>query len=111
MSPAAGKRSAAFLSEEKSGACLLELWVQPGAARDACCGMHGERLKIRLSAPPVDGKANKALIAFLCRVLDLRPGRVELVAGRSARGKTVRVHGRSAGEILAALGLVPQPPG
>lgn len=81
----------AYVRLEKSGTVLLELWIQPGAARSGFAGRHGERLKIRLAAPPVDGRANRQLLKFLAAQLGLSRGRLELVAGARGRGKTVRV--------------------
>ena len=75
---------------------VLALHIQPGAKRSEIAGLHGEALKIRLAAPPVDGKANDALIAFLAKLLDVPKSRVELVSGQSSRAKRVRVAGVAA---------------
>lgn len=69
----------------------LRLRVQPRAARDEIAGPHGDRLKVRITAPPVDGKANAHLCAFLARCCGVAPSRVTLVAGDSGRDKTVRI--------------------
>ena len=84
---------------------VLTLHVQPGAKRSDIAGLHGEALKIRLAAPPVDGKANEALIAFIAERLGIPKSRVELVAGPASRAKRVRVSGltiESAREKLGA---------
>ncbi len=70
---------------------LLTLHVQPGAKKTEVAGQHGEALKIRLAAPPVDGKANDCLIAFLAERLGIAKSRLELVSGTSSRAKRVRV--------------------
>jgi len=80
-----------YLRREKSGAWLLMLWVQPNSARSALAGLHGDRLKVRLAAPPLDGKANKELVRFLSRALDVPRKNIEITVGLGARGKTVRV--------------------
>jgi len=80
-----------YLRREKSGAWLLMLWVQPNSARSALAGLHGDRLKVRLAAPPLDGKANKELVRFLSRALDVPRKNIEISAGLGARGKTVRI--------------------
>ncbi len=72
---------------------VLSLHIQPGAKRTEVAGLHGDALKIRLAAPPVDGKANEALIAFLAKTLGVPKARVELVAGQTSRAKRVRVTG------------------
>lgn len=72
---------------------VLSLHIQPGAKRTEVAGLHGEALKIRLAAPPVDGKANEALIAYLAKALGVPKANVELVSGLTARSKRVRVAG------------------
>jgi uncharacterized protein (TIGR00251 family) len=69
----------------------LELQVQPRAKRDEVSGRHGGRLKLRLTAPPADGKANAALIAFLAGEFGVPKVSVEIIAGRSSRQKTVLI--------------------
>jgi uncharacterized protein (TIGR00251 family) len=79
----------------------LRLHVQPGARRSAVVGVHGERLKIALQAPPVEGRANAALLRLLGGVLDLRADALQIAAGASGRDKTVLV--RCAPQQAAAL--------
>ena len=82
---------------------ILELHVQPRAAKDEIVGYHGDRLKVRITAPPVDGKANDCLIAFLSERLGVPKARVVLEAGSTSRQKRVRVLGMEAGLVEAAL--------
>jgi uncharacterized protein (TIGR00251 family) len=70
---------------------LLHLHVQPGARRTRVVGPHGEALKVQLAAPPVDGRANEALLAHLAERLGLPRREVELRAGASSRRKVVAV--------------------
>lgn len=70
---------------------VLTLHIQPGAKRSECAGTHGEALKIRLAAPPIEGRANAALIAFIAKTLDVPKSRVELVSGETSRAKRVRI--------------------
>lgn len=70
---------------------VLSLHIQPGAKKTEVAGTHGEALKVRLGAPPVDGKANDALIAYLADRLDLPKSRVILEAGQTSRSKRVRI--------------------
>jgi len=74
---------------------ILRLHIQPGARRTEVAGPHGDALKIRLAAPPVDGKANACLIGFLADSLGVAKSGVELLSGASARTKRVRVAGVS----------------
>lgn len=71
---------------------ILRVRVQPRAARNALAGLHGDRMKIRLTAPPVDGKANAAIITFVAELCDVAPSQVTLTAGAGAREKSLRVH-------------------
>lgn len=68
---------------------ILELHVQPGASRSEFAGRHGERLKIRLAARAVDGKANEALIEFLAAHFKVRKSSVRITAGLRSRQKRV----------------------
>ena len=72
---------------------VLELHVQPGAKRTEVAGLHGSRLKIRLAAPPVDGKANEALVAFLAEALKVPRRQVRIDAGLASRQKRVVIEG------------------
>lgn len=82
---------------------ILTLHIQPGAKKTEVAGEHGEALKIRLAAPPVDGKANDALIDFLAKKLGTGRMAVELLSGQSARSKRVRIAGVGADEVRTAL--------
>ena len=82
---------------------LLKLHIQPGAKQTEVAGLHGEALKIRLAAPPVDGRANDCLIAYLADRLAVAKRRVELVGGASSREKRVRISGIDAATARARL--------
>jgi len=70
---------------------LISVHAQPGAKRSAVAGLHGESLKVRIAAPPVKGKANEALTAFVAKALGV-PGRaVSIVKGESSREKLLLV--------------------
>ena len=69
----------------------LTLHIQPGAKKTALAGLHGDALKIRLAAPPVDGKANAALIAFVAQRLDVARSAVTLKSGQTSRRKVLEV--------------------
>lgn len=83
--------------------CTLSVRLHPGARKNRVTGVHSDALKIALTAPPVDGKANEALIAFLADALHLPRARVGLVAGATSRAKIVRITGKSAAEVATAL--------
>jgi len=69
----------------------LTLHVQPGAGRSETAGLHGEALKIRLSAPPVEGRANEALLKFIAGIFEVPLRQVALQQGGRSRHKVVRV--------------------
>ncbi len=84
---------------------LLRVKVQPRASREAVVGEADGRLRVALTAPPVEGAANEALRRFLAARLGVARGRVTLEAGEKSREKTVRVTGVSETAVRKALGL------
>ena len=73
------------------GGWLLQVHAQPGAKTSNVAGMHGEALKIRIAAPPVEGKANAALIAFVAAQLGVAKRLVTVEKGASSREKLLRI--------------------
>lgn len=71
---------------------ILELHVQPGARREELSGEHGGRLKVRIKAPPVEGRANRNLIKFLSNLFGVAPRDITLLRGESGRDKRLRIH-------------------
>ncbi len=92
-----------YLTVQADGAILLRLHVQPRAAQNQIAGLQGEALKLRLSAPPVDGKANKAVLAFLAELFSLPKSALSLKSGQQSRQKTVLVTGASEAAIRERL--------
>jgi uncharacterized protein (TIGR00251 family) len=84
---------------------LLRIRVQPRAKRDEVVGERDGAIVIRLKAPPVDGKANAALTAFIAKAAGVPRSRVEIVKGATAREKTVRVEGVAEAALRRALGV------
>jgi len=72
---------------------ILELYVQPGASRTEFAGKRGERIKVRLAARALDGKANEALIAFLAEHYRVRKSSVRITSGLKSRQKRVLIDG------------------
>ncbi len=83
----------------------LAVRVQPRAARSEIAGLHGDRIRIRLAAPPVDGAANEALVRVLAEALGVPRRAVEITAGHAGRSKTVVVTGVNAADAAARLGI------
>ena len=80
-----------YLHDEKTGAVLIDVHVVPNAARTQADGLHDGALRVRLHAPPVDGKANQALIVWLADVLGIAKSNITLVRGQTAKRKQLRV--------------------
>jgi hypothetical protein len=77
-----------------SGDCItLTLHVQPGAKQTTVAGLHGDALKIRLAAPPIEGRANEALLRFIADFFKVPLRNVELKQGGQSRHKRVEVRG------------------
>ena len=91
-------------ARDDAGGAVLEILVQPRASRTRAVGEHDGRLKVQLAAPPVDGAANAALVAFLAEALGVRKSDVAILRGETGRRKTVRVAGVTAQVAAAALG-------
>ena len=87
-----------------SHAVSFAVKVQPNASRTCVGGREGDFLKIRLAAPPVDGKANAALIEFLARRLSVPKACVHIRSGVSSRRKVIQVEGCSKEQFLDFLG-------
>ncbi len=78
--------------------------VVPRARKDEIAGVEGTALKVRLNAPPVEGKANQALVRFLVARCGVTQADVEIVRGSTSRHKLVRVRGLTAGELKRRIG-------
>lgn len=89
----------------------LTLHVQPRARTTEIAGRHGDAIKIRLRAPPVDDAANRELIRFLAQRLGVPRSAIEITAGRAARRKTVTVTGITQTAVESALGMPLADPG
>ncbi len=82
---------------------IIALHCQPGAKKTEVQGEHDGRLKLRLAAPPVEGKVNEALIQWLSKTLEIRRANIELLAGDLSRLKRVRVQGLTADQLKTIL--------
>lgn len=79
--------------------------VAPRASREEVRSVEAGALKVMLTAPPVEGAANKALVKLLAKQLGVAKGRVKVIAGEKSRAKRVLVQGLAPGQVLARLGL------
>jgi len=93
---------------EVPGGVEIDLWVQPRASKTAVVGLQGDAIKVRVAAPPVDGRANTELVRFLAKRLGVPRSAVEMVRGEKGRRKTVRIAGLTAADAQARLGAPPR---
>lgn len=88
--------------EEKDGCIILNVRVVPRASKDGIQGIMGDALKIRIQAPPVDGKANAYLVKFLSKHWNIPRANIELLSGETGRNKRLHFH-NPPDELRAAL--------
>ncbi|MDA8126001.1 MAG: DUF167 domain-containing protein [Deltaproteobacteria bacterium] len=82
---------------------VFSVRVIPRASHPGIAGVQGEALKVRIAAPPVEGKANEACIGLLADLLGIKKGQVAIIAGHASRTKTVAVAGIGAKDVAALL--------
>jgi uncharacterized protein (TIGR00251 family) len=81
----------------------VAVYIQPRAAKTEFAGVHGDSIKIRIAAPPVENAANRALIEFIAECLGIAKRRVRVVSGATSRKKVLEIDDVSADRITAAL--------
>lgn len=89
--------------KDKDGAVTIKLRIQPRASRTEMVGEHNGAIKLRVAAPPVDGKANDECRRFLAKLLKVGATSIEIISGDSSRDKVIRVSNISARQVLEAL--------
>ena len=95
--------------EIKEASVIFKVHLQPRASRDGIDGLLGDALKVKVTAPPVEGRANKAVKKLLAGRLGLSPSQVEIIAGERSREKLLRISGISRAEMEKALGIILPP--
>lgn len=91
--------------EAVEGGVRIHVKAVPGASRDQVAGVLGDRVKVRVSAPPEGGRANKAIVSVLARLLGVKPGAVTIVSGLTSPEKALRVAGVTIAAARGALGI------
>ena len=89
--------------KESGDGVILRIQVQPRASRDEVVGPHGDALKIRITAPPVAGAANKHLLKFLAKKLKVARSQMSIASGATTRAKSIAIEGMSADEVRQRL--------
>jgi uncharacterized protein len=90
------------IRDTASGA-TFQVKVQPRARKNAITGEIGEALKVALTAPPIEGRANEACISFLAELLNVARSSITIAAGETSRNKLIRISGLSAAQVEAKL--------
>jgi len=91
-----------IIHESKRG-LTLAIHAVPRAARNEIIGIHGDALRVRLAAPPVEGAANAALLAFLAQVLEIPQRQLEIISGHASRHKILAISGLTKETIIERL--------
>ena len=95
----------AFTVRETAQGAQFALRVQPRSSRNAIAGVVGDAVKLSITAPPVDGKANQAVIEFLAELFRVPKSSIAIVSGETGRNKVIAVRGVSAEQVRKALGV------
>jgi uncharacterized protein (TIGR00251 family) len=95
----------AFSVRDTAHGAQFALKVQPRASRTAIAGLIGDAVKLAITAPPVDGKANQAVIEFLSDLFRVPKSSIVIVSGETGRNKLIAVRGATAEQVLKALGV------
>jgi len=93
MKAAVRPKTGSRKNKDEAAAVTLSIRIQPRASKNEIVRREGGGLKIRLTAPPVDGAANEALTRFLADALSVPKSQVEIISGHTSRDKIVRIHG------------------
>jgi len=91
--------------EQTAEGVRLRVKAVPRASRSEVAGIHGDVVRIRLAAPPVDGAANEELIRFLADILSVPRTAIRLVSGQTSRSKVITIVGVAAEQVRVSLGL------
>lgn len=89
--------------KQAAGAVEIALHVQPRARKDEIAGNYNGALKVKVTAPPVDDAANKAIIHFFAGLLDLPKSHLKIISGEKSRGKILRIEGVSLAHLLSRI--------
>lgn len=91
-----------FLTES-NGVVLVRVYLQPRASKSRVLGLHGDELKVAVTAPPVDNAANEMVVRLLADLVSVPRSAVSVKSGRASRHKTIAISGKTAAEVAAAL--------
>jgi uncharacterized protein (TIGR00251 family) len=85
---------------------ILKVYLQPKASKNEIVGSYRDGIKVKITAPPVEGKANEALIRFLAKELGVSPSCIEITRGHHSREKTLKISGIVDQELMKKIGII-----
>lgn len=85
---------------------ILKVYLQPKSSKNEVVGPYREGIKVKITAPPIEGKANEALVRFLARELGVSPSSIEITRGQHSREKTVKISGNVDQELVKKIGII-----
>ena len=91
--------------QENPDGVTLKIRVQPRASRNEINGLFGDALRLRLTAPPVDGAANAACIEFFADLFKIPKQQIEIINGHTGRNKIIKIYGIKRDEVVSKLGM------
>lgn len=95
----------AFTVRDTAQGAQFALRVQPRSSRNAIAGLIGDAIKLAITAPPVDGKANHAVVEYLAKLFSVPKSSIAIVSGETGRNKLIAIRGLSAEQVRKALGV------
>lgn len=98
-----------FVKETGNGV-IFHIHVVPKSAKNECAGIQGDAIKLKITAPPVEGQANDACIRFLSDLLGVKKNQVTIISGHKSRKKTVAIQGKGKKEIEVVFSIPPSLP-
>lgn len=91
---------------ESGSDLLVRCWIQPRASKEKIVGLHGDAVKIAITAPPVDGKANTAIIKFFSKCLKIPKASIQIKSGETGRNKVIKLTNYTAADFLTKYNLI-----
>jgi len=92
--------------KEEDGAVIMNVLVQPRASKNELVGIHGDCLKIKVTAPPVENQANKKICEYLSRLIGISKRKIEVIKGQKMRVKKVRISDSTLDEVRKKLNVI-----
>lgn len=92
-----------WLAPQDNNSATITIYVQPKASRNRIVGLHGDAVKISITAPPVDGKANESVVRFFAKLLKIPKSAITIISGETGRTKRLLLSGISATEVRETI--------